>query len=393
MRTASVMVLAGTVVACGLTSVAAAQAAPAQQPPEQVVHGTKGAAPAPAPAGPADAAGKPTLSFGTTTHDFGIVSDDKPVTYKFEFTNTSDRVVTIKNVQTSCGCTTAPLTKRTFAPGESYGIDVTFNPQNRRGRELKTIHVDTDDAGFPRYDLQISVEIRPRVLIEPTIASLGMIKAGSAGSQIVTISGRSADFDIVEAKLRDDRLKLERVERTRATRDGDPMWQISYRVEVPAGLTMGAIRTFLDLSTNDPERKALSVAVNAEVIGDLAVMPDRVELRLSREGERWQREVRIEHRTQQAFEITGLDVDSPAGMNVVLDLMEEAKKDKPYVQRIRVSGDAPTAPGRVSGKLMVSTNVPGMEKIEIPLSGVYSPVGGAPQPSAPLILQPPAQRP
>lgn len=366
---------------------------PATQPPEQQAGGGRSGN-AMRTAQPVPAAGaNPTLKFAKTTHDFGIVSDDKPVTEKFEFTNVSDRVITIKNVQTSCGCTTAPLTKRTFAPGESYAIDITFNPQNRRGKELKVVHVDTDDPNFPRYDLQINVDIRARVMMEPALVSFGMLRAGSAGSQVLTIIGRHPEFDVTEATVRDPRVSIERVERTRVTRDGDQLWQIAYRLSTPASLPMGQLRTYLDVKTNDPERAVLSLAVHGDVIGDLNVLPDRVQLQLSKAGDRWQREVRIEHRMQTPFEITAMDVEAPEGMEVVLDMIEDATpRDNAFFHRLRISGNTPAQAGRLTGKVVVSTNVAGMEKIEIPIAGMYNPVaGGAASQPAPLIA--PATRP
>jgi hypothetical protein len=393
MRTKHTGVIAAGVVAVSAMIAAAGQAQPAPAPQVEQKLGAPDPSPAPLPGA------KPGLKFETTTHDFGVISDDKPVTHRFNFTNTSDRVISIRNVQTSCGCTTSPLTKRTFAPGESYHIEATFNPQNRRGKELKTLHVDTDDPGFGRYDLQINVDIRPRVLVEPQILMLGMLKAGQPAQGTLTLTGRTADFDVTEARLRDERLKLTRSERTKIMRDGDSLWQVVYTVDVPANLPLGAVRSFIDLTTNDPERRTLSVPVNADVIGDLAVLPDRLTLQLSRAGDRWQREVRIEHRSKQPFSITGLDVESPEGMDVVMDFMEDgaggAGGAASPVQRLRVSGSTPKTPGRISGKLVIKTDVPGMETIELPMAGNYNPVAAAPAPQQPTPLifpnnQPPA---
>jgi hypothetical protein len=62
-----------------------------------------------------------------TTHTFGKIEQNKPVTATFEFTNTGDTPVVITNAQGSCGCTVPSYTKEPIAPGESGIIKATYN--------------------------------------------------------------------------------------------------------------------------------------------------------------------------------------------------------------------------------------------------------------------------
>lgn len=62
-----------------------------------------------------------------TTHDFGKIVQNKPVTYVFEFTNTGDSPLVITNAQGSCGCTVPSYPKEPIGPGEKGEIKVSFN--------------------------------------------------------------------------------------------------------------------------------------------------------------------------------------------------------------------------------------------------------------------------
>lgn len=75
----------------------------------------------------------------------------------FKFQNTGDTEITIEKIKSSCGCTTAALEKKTYAPGESGEITATFNIGSRQGLQSKSIRVTTDN------------ESRPTVLIMKTL--------------------------------------------------------------------------------------------------------------------------------------------------------------------------------------------------------------------------------
>ena len=61
------------------------------------------------------------LSVKNQVIDCGNVIYEQPVTAKFEMQNRSSNPITIKDVKTSCGCTTVEYPKGQIAPGESMG--------------------------------------------------------------------------------------------------------------------------------------------------------------------------------------------------------------------------------------------------------------------------------
>jgi hypothetical protein len=94
---------------------------------------------------------------------------EEEVRLAFAFTNRTDRVVTITEVETSCGCTAASLAKKTYAPGEKGRLDVTFDAKGTAGPQHKTIYVRTDDAPESaaltlKVNVPVWLEIAPRLL-------------------------------------------------------------------------------------------------------------------------------------------------------------------------------------------------------------------------------------
>ncbi|MEM7039095.1 MAG: DUF1573 domain-containing protein, partial [Bacteroidota bacterium] len=91
---------------------------------------------------------KHLIDFNETTHDFGTVKKGDKTEFTFQFTNTSDAPVTLKNVKASCGCTTPKWTRDPVGPGETGDIHVTYN-SNRIGPFNKSVRINYNDRTDP----------------------------------------------------------------------------------------------------------------------------------------------------------------------------------------------------------------------------------------------------
>ena len=67
----------------------------------------------------------------------------------FHFTNTGSNPVEIRNVESSCGCTTTALEKRVYKPQESGEIVAKYTVGTHTGLQRKTLLVQTDDGSAP----------------------------------------------------------------------------------------------------------------------------------------------------------------------------------------------------------------------------------------------------
>lgn len=74
--------------------------------------------------------------------DFGAIKEvDGLVSATVKAINISPDTTFITSIRTGCGCTGATYTDRIIAPGDTAEVSVTYNPENRPGRFLKTIKV------------------------------------------------------------------------------------------------------------------------------------------------------------------------------------------------------------------------------------------------------------
>lgn len=83
----------------------------------------------------------PSISFEEDSHDFGKVIQGEKVSYYFKFQNTGKSNLIVSDVSSSCGCTVPEFTRNPVAPGEEGSIKVTFDSDNRKGFQNKTVTV------------------------------------------------------------------------------------------------------------------------------------------------------------------------------------------------------------------------------------------------------------
>jgi hypothetical protein len=70
------------------------------------------------------------LKFEKTSHNFGQVKQNQPVTAEFTFENTSDKPVIIEDATAECGCTKPVFPPRPIAPGKTGTIKVTYDSKS-----------------------------------------------------------------------------------------------------------------------------------------------------------------------------------------------------------------------------------------------------------------------
>lgn len=94
------------------------------------------------------------------------VGQDEVVAH-FKYENKTDKVINIKNVRSSCGCTVASLKKNDVAPGESGEVTATFKIGNRTGVQQKAVTVETDAEKDAVTNLTLKAVIPEVLQVQP----------------------------------------------------------------------------------------------------------------------------------------------------------------------------------------------------------------------------------
>lgn len=188
-----------------------------------------------------------TLKFEETLIEHTATAEEVDFTAIYKFTNTGSEAIKINKVTTTCGCTTAKLEKKEFAPGESGQIPVTFKYEDRKDFQMKSIGVETTGG---TYQLTLEVMIPAFVEINPPMHTWD--KGGEPEPRVFTIKVEAGTpFEVVEVEL-DNAKKFSGtlVETTK-----DPKKGRQYTYTVTPGSTEKYEKSVIRVKTNFPKDK------------------------------------------------------------------------------------------------------------------------------------------
>ena len=111
----------------------------------------------------------PKIEFKEETINYGEVEKGKDDGIRvFEFTNTGDEPLLIKNAKSSCGCTVPEWPKDPIAPGAKGQIKVQYNMNP--GPISKTITIESNATNKP--DGMVPLRIKGTVIVKEEVSPL-----------------------------------------------------------------------------------------------------------------------------------------------------------------------------------------------------------------------------
>lgn len=124
----------------------------------------------------------------------------------FKFKNEGPDPVTIQANHSSCGCTVAQMEKKTFAPGDSGEVKVTFQFGSRTGQQQQSVQVRTSDSASDAT-LKLSVTIPKLATLSPALLfwrqgetleakNLSLKFEIPAGARILAVTSSDPRFEV-----------------------------------------------------------------------------------------------------------------------------------------------------------------------------------------------------
>ena len=93
--------------------------------------------------------------------DFGKITEEKVLSFDFEVKNTGNDILTIKNIATSCGCTTVSISSKDISPGHSATLNVKIDTRqiNSSGKSIKHVYIESNDPQKPTKAISLTLEL------------------------------------------------------------------------------------------------------------------------------------------------------------------------------------------------------------------------------------------
>jgi hypothetical protein len=136
--------------------------------------------------------------------DFGQTTQDAKIAHTYYIKSAGDDTLRILKVIPGCGCTQAPLSDSSIAPGDSAALEIFFSTRKYRGNVSKRPYIETN-AGEEKYYVRFSADLIP----EPdSMIPLRIQPFNLDVSQFTSTPRRKASFQITNVGDRDYAITL-----------------------------------------------------------------------------------------------------------------------------------------------------------------------------------------
>ncbi|HQU73726.1 MAG: DUF1573 domain-containing protein [Calditrichaeota bacterium] len=105
-------------------------------------------------------------------YNMGVVTQGDMLEGKIEFINKSGATLTIKDIQTSCGCTAVTPPQKMYAAGETASIPFSINTDRFTGPIHKSIKIVFEEEAVPAQVVMVEANVRTDLNISPKYINL-----------------------------------------------------------------------------------------------------------------------------------------------------------------------------------------------------------------------------
>lgn len=304
--------------------------------------------------------------FASTSHDFGTVARGAVAEHLFWFTNTSAYDVHVRDVRTTCGCTTPSVVQATVKSGQRGAVRAVFNTRSFTGQRSATIIVVFDRPYYAEVQLRVRGFVRCDVVLQPGSLDFGTVRQGQTAEQAVGVeyAGRS-DWRITAIRVPAGYLQAD----VRETRRGGGRVGYELQVRLADDAPPGTLETVLTLETDDRTGNRVPLVVRGQVVPPLAVSPALLYLGNVPEGQ--EVKTRLVVRASEPFRITAVECSDP---RFQFEVAAEAKTLHFLPVLFRAEGPA----GGVSAVIRIQTDLSGATSAEVQASGTIVPRSASP---------------
>ncbi|MFN8010622.1 MAG: DUF1573 domain-containing protein [Holophagaceae bacterium] len=310
-------------------------------------------------AAPLAAQEAPAISFDKAHHDFGKISPDKKVSHKFKVTNNGKGILSITNLNASCGCTSTVVGKWSLNPGESSEVEATFDPKGQRGVVRKSVTVTSNDPKNPAFTLTFEADVVQEVMAKPGGVFFPEVpRATPRKSSLRLESGNGQPVKVTDISA-PGAPYLSWAQRQEGN---DAILDITFDGrKVPEGQLRGA--DWLTVRTTSQQVPVLSVSVQWELKPVIASTPERIAW-VDAAGKEQSATLKLRHADGKPFRITGTAPTSPLLKVTGLDSASAPE------HAVTVTFAATAKAGTYTENVVFLTDDPDMPKVAVRVAAI-----------------------
>jgi len=257
--------------------------------------------------------------------DVGEVSRDQLVISSFELLNIGKKPITIKKVKSSCGCTTADLSKCEVRPGENLIIPLTIDISKISSTSFqKNLLVEFENMKSEHntgivFKIQGLIDHNGKVLAWPNILDFGNIIAGQERRKKVSFRASTKLIANLPKLILMDELK-EKIVNVKISQEKNKsgMKTIDIALKIPDSATFGELNSKLTVKFQTSPTREVVFQIRAHISSGVTVEPQKIYLSVSNKKNNKTMDVKIKSlNTEQPIEINEIFTELPIKWEVI----------------------------------------------------------------------------
>lgn len=294
--------------------------------------------------------------FDELSKDFGSVPRGAVLQHGFKIKNNTKDVVGLAGVRSSCGCTSAQLSKRYLQPGEETLLQVRMDSGRFRGLKTITLYVKLDRPEGTEVRIWVKANSRDDVAVNPEVIDFKTVRAGEGGQAKIQVRFFGMpDAEIESVSAASGYLRANVLETGHSELESIFLIQIDLDKQAPVGKWYSDIW----LDTNHQSSAKIRIPVRMEVVSALVASPASVEFGSIDSGKEMERRVVV--RGAAPFRL--IKIECPDGIQAKFS-SDQAKAT--HVITLIAKG---RAAGLLHGEIRVFTDLAESSVLSLPFHG------------------------
>ena len=298
-----------------------------------------------------------TLVCDQPVYDFGERDNLAKVKHTFQLRNSGNTPITIDRVMTTCGCTAAKLDAKTLAPAETYPLEEAVTLKRRKGTFQKHFYVLSSTCGSQtKTRLTMQGKAIERVRVAPSTLNLGYSGMDAPAEGTVTIQSlaESAKF-----KITDVRSDSQYVEVSLETSEDGMKHTLLARTKPP--LPKGPHPVTIHVTTDNQEYPQFDIPVALRVVDKVEVVPQEVVVYDKGTGQQEPAAIFLNVMPGSVREFAVKGVETPV-QSIQAEIIP-----RPGNRLLVKLSNVPVDRAIEGKEVVILTDIPGMERIAIPI--------------------------
>ena len=303
---------------------------------------------------------KPDVQTDEVLFDFGYAQHQQTITHIFKLKNVGNQPLDILDVDSSCSCTAALLSEKTILPGETAEIEVKFETEYRRGRQISTVKVRTNDSDTPIIHFTLTGVVAGLARVVPNNLHLKYISNQENIHKTIEIYDPG-----------DGRLKVKSIQssspyiKTRVRHIYKDGLIAKIFVTIKPGLPFGELEEKLTILTEGYRYPHVEVLVTGQVVGAIRLTPDQFFLGFVRKGEVARRVARLRKKGPADLKIQKIE----SSHRSVTATFEEIEPGKEYAIEVTFTALV-SETGKSEALIKIHTNDIDQPLFEVPFYAI-----------------------